>query len=297
MAKPLTYDEDVLYMPYFPNGIKYDTFYKKTVVNKKIEALPVDIIENPILELDYSNIAFKNIDMLGFEIEGAWNDKRDDLIDDASFHKEDFGLQYLSVGEFVSIPMATFGDFVRHLKYNWPDNYNSKCGLHVHFSLKSVALYNICMEKRFYKEFLIVMEKWGKDNGLHFSDLFWERLSGANKYCKKIFIPDEQAAFKDKGLNRLNRRTQLHYCFGQTKTIECRLFPMFKNVEIAISAIITLINFIENYTKDRRLDNYTSKCHIPIIESDNSIKKKNYKFNLFKINKNKKNSIIALKCV
>lgn len=215
----------------------------------------------------WPNLAFISIDRLGFELEGAWINPKDDIHNDLSFHKDDFPIKYNSVGEFVSKPINSYSESIELLRNNWPDVSCNKCGFHIHFSLKSPELYAICMSRDFYDFFLHRIEVWGKINIPDENDIFWARLNGLNKYCKKDFIPDEQASWNEKGHNRLNRRTQLNYCWQNTGTIECRLFPMFDNVELAISVVTELIHIVEDFTKDKTLEHVQKKDSLNIIDN------------------------------
>lgn len=197
---------------------------------------------------------FRYLDKLSLELEGAWYDKRDDIHKDLSFGKEDFHPEFHSVGEFTSEPLTTFNEWAECLINNYPDQSCDKCGFHIHFSLKSPAHYMLCMEKKFYHEFLLSLERWGIEN-VNPEDVFWSRLGGGNKYCQNIFMPDTQASYREKGINRKDRRTILNYTYRHLGTIEVRVLPMFKDYNLAISAIANIVQFVEKYISDNKNNN------------------------------------------
>jgi len=221
---------------------------KPTKAQKKINK-PLDKI---IPVLNYPE--FRYLDRLSLELEGAWYDKRDDIHKDLSFCKEDFDIEFHSVGEFTSQPLTTFNEWAECLINNYPDQSCDKCGFHIHFSLKCPAHYMLCMEKKFYHEFLHSLQNWGIEN-IKPEDVFWSRLNGGNKYCQNIFMPDTQASYREKGINRKDRRTILNYTYRHLGTIEVRVLPMFKDYNLAISAIANIVQFVEKYISDNKNNN------------------------------------------
>ena len=205
---------------------------------------------------------YKFVNKCGIEIEGCWKEIRTDLVPDASLHdgthfETPFALHPVSgqkvalFGELVSPPLSKIEDIYKLIDENWPDYLHSQCGFHIHISLNSVGLYCHCMSRKFYDNFLSAACSWGekfcpKDR------LFWDRLNDKNRYCRKRFIPDAQVVCKSKddARDRQVRATHFNYCFGQHKTIECRLFPMWQNKDIAKEAVVFLINFFENYLSE-----------------------------------------------
>lgn len=220
---------------------------------------------------------YKYIDKIGIELEAAWKNPRKDLVIDESFSIHDFP-GYAGVGELVSKPIESKIEMLKWLHDNWPDETCPKCAMHVHFSLNHINHYSACMSNRFYEHFLIEMKKWG-DNYPCRNELFWQRLNGENKYCKKRFNPDKQAQYREKGHNRQDRRDHWNFCWGLHQTMECRLLPMFKNIDTAISAINALITCIETY-----LDNYSFRSvedELFDFDCGNTLEEDNLELNRF----------------
>lgn len=108
------------------------------------------------------------------------------------------------------------------------------------------------MTREFWAYFSQRMEAWGRRANLPPSHLFWSRLAGLNGYCRKEFIPDRQASASKRTASQTRARyTQLNYCFAVHKTIECRLFPVFKQPRIAVSAIQELCSIYEDFIRER----------------------------------------------
>lgn len=235
-------------------------------------------------------VPFDKIHRVGFEVEGAWVTMRNDLHDDASFSRHDFP-HYLSVGEYVSEPFDNPQDLFANIYDNWPEGKCAKCGYHIHVSLKDVFLYSALMNEKFYEYFLLCMEKWANTYPCK-SKEFWSRLHGEVKYCKKQFIPDYQVTFKEKGVNRESRRTQLHYCYGQTQTLENRLFPVFQDAETAISATKAFLNCVEIYLSENPTqEKNVSECVSTETPDKQTDRLKISNFNLFDLDMDMKKRV------
>lgn len=236
----------------------------------------------------------KFIDRIGVEIEGAWFKPQSGLYDDRSvtgyinhFHtwyrkstKREIpgynGDNYLDyIGEKISKPLS-YSDTIKFIDDFWPDDTMERCGFHIHVSFKNISSYTKLMEKEFFEFFLKHMEQWGLKNKIE-SAQFWSRLRGENNFCTKKFIPEKQAALKEKKQNDPTRYCIFNYCFGIHKTIECRLLPTFETVTEAKSAFDAVIEsfeiFLEKHTKTRpELD------EIHEVEDDGEIIRKEEEF-------------------
>lgn len=171
----------------------------------------------------------KYIDRMGVEIEGGWSEEPQNLQHDGSVSAPDSAFK----GESVSPPFSKFRDLIRYVQNNYPDEANKTCGLHIHFSLTSVAYYSRMMDRGFQAHFYDYMKKWAKDAKP--GDIFTSRLLGRNQYCKTEWHPDLQVAAERKGEPRY---TAWNFCYRLHGTAECRLLPTFPgDVDMAIAGI------------------------------------------------------------
>lgn len=202
------------------------------------------------------------INLIGVEIEGGWSEKPAILKTDGSVHiSKDFA-QY--AGECISPPgsLDQINDWIDKYK---PDYVNSTCGLHVHFSMKKMSDYVRLMEDSFYSHFYTSMDSWGKAMQFGEKHQFWSRLGGSNTYCKKGFNLDNTERQTYGGGDRY---THLNYCFSKHGTIECRLFPAFKDPEKIKKAVKVLVRTVNTY-----LDSNEDKTRqifeelIPLVEA------------------------------
>lgn len=207
---------------------------------------------------------FKYIHKIGCELEGGWSVLRDNLIKDPSIELQHFS-RSKSIGELIpQEPFLNKESLFKFMADNWPTERSHKCGFHVHFSFKNTLHYSQCMSKQFYFEhFLPVMEKWGHEYPCTHK-LFWERLAGKIKYCKREHHPQDQLFGPAKGEHRY---THLQFCWNIHKTWECRLFPMFDSVKTAQSATQTLIDCIENYLDSKPLQDAEEACEFQLDEN------------------------------
>ena len=182
----------------------------------------------------------KFIKKIGIEFEGGWYEEPAHLKSDAS-------VEDIRSCEFqgeVASPKLSPEAWLDWAKSNYPDEVNSTCGLHVHVSFKNNRAYATLMEPEFYEKFLEFWNAWGTRKAIIPETPFWRRLRGDNRFCKKLFRPDEQAALKEKASLRY---CHINYCHGLHKTVEFRMLPMFKKASLALDAIADLLDFIENY--------------------------------------------------
>lgn len=198
---------------------------------------------------------FRFIDAVGLEIEGCWAKPRNDLVPDNSMRDFEFKKPYfidahgdkrILFGELISVPFKSLDKVISFLDNNWIDETGSKCGYHVHISFKDYSHYCHCMSETFYNNFLNAMSDWGRKYPCD-DKRFWERLEDRNKFCRRNFIPDTQVAITKKVVSDPRRYCILNFCWGMHKTLECRLFPTFFDVEMAKSATIAFLEFIEDY--------------------------------------------------
>ncbi len=207
---------------------------------------------------------FKYINKVSCELEGGWNIPRGDLTKDPSLEAQHF-VTSVNFGELI--PKEPFADKETMFKFmvdNWPTERSHKCSLHIHFSFKNILHYSQSMSKEFYRDyFLPAMEQWGRDYPCT-NKLFWERLAGNIKYCKREHAPEKQLFHPEKGEHRY---THLQFCWTAHKTWECRLFPMFDSVKTAQSATRALIECVENYLDSKPAKDAEESCEFQLDEN------------------------------
>jgi hypothetical protein len=130
------------------------------------------------------------------------------------------------------------------LEANWPRLTNSTCGMHVHTSFINQDHYRRLMKPGFWAFFRKLMDEWRKTT-LPAKHAFHARFRGDNQYCTTAFHPLKTFFHKDKS-GGANRYVQLNYRWRALGTIECRLFPMFKEgPSMATAAIMNLFKIYE----------------------------------------------------
>ena len=177
------------------------------------------------------------VHLIGVELEGGWDECPNSYQDDGSVECAGD-----TTGECISSPLKLV-DVLRWIPRNYPEYTNDTCGFHVHTSYNDLRDYETLMERKFYDFFLARITHWGKSYPIK-NRAFWTRLDGKNSYCRKTFVPMEQALVNHKGGPRYSL---LNYCWGLHGTLECRLFPMFKSSKTAQAAVCELVDLIETY--------------------------------------------------
>jgi len=200
-------------------------------------------------------MTFKFIDKVGIEIEGGWN-----VVPPCGPVGSDGSVQVSApfVGEIRSRPLARYETVMDYVRNNWPTATNRTCGFHVHVSLKNEFAYSLLMDKRFYDFFIARITAWATAQPIR-NQNFWDRLNGLNTYCQKRFSPDIQAerTYKD-GI----RYAHLNFCFLQHGTLECRLFPTFKQADTAVKAVTEFLSIVEEW-----LENAPESIEVEAVET------------------------------
>jgi hypothetical protein len=209
------------------------------------------------------------VNLVGIELEGAWfgirpnmhHDGSVDILDAVEFESgmrqgycrecedDDCGCEdtiidnnTLISGEISSPPLA-LSHVDAWIDSNKPAVVNNTCGLHVHVSLTNDEDYVRLTSRSFEMFFKDWIKTWAEEN-LKPDHIFWNRFNGNNRYCYDIFRPEEQMYLKSK---EESRYSHLNFCYGLHRTIECRLFPAFKDPKYIKSAVHTYINCINAY--------------------------------------------------
>ena len=186
---------------------------------------------------------------LGFELEGGWDVSDGEIEERAPCRIHGDGSVNVQadgyVGEVVSErPYSRLSAAISAMERLWPEHVNESCGFHLHVGF-TAGDYGALTDRAFYDYFLEQWEAWGRANLQDGEEPeFWNRLNGRNRYAKKEFHPDKQMPGRDKNGHRY---TQLNYCWGRFKTIECRLLPMFERSELGIAAVKHLLWIYDSY--------------------------------------------------
>lgn len=200
-----------------------------------------------VLEIDAliaeGNEVKNRIEKIGVELEGGWEHLPVGTIleRDGSVHVDGKNGVPISVGELPSPPKVPAAMWPWMRKY-YPQHVNDTCGMHVHMSFESARHYQLLMVEDYQTTMLAYLEKWGKRQNLPKTHPLWNRIAGKVRYCSLNFWPDKQAKAPNKSYNmdrEGHRYTAINYCFAKDncQTVECRVLPMFDNVEQSIDAL------------------------------------------------------------
>lgn len=178
---------------------------------------------------------------MGAELEGSWAKTRKSVaaavrgskaIDDRSVH-----IGHGDPGEIVTRPHDVLEDLCRDITELWPDTVNDSCGFHIHASFTPMDT-SLLATREFYVYFKERWNKWGVENKIDRTHEFWTRLAGRNKFATDRFDPETQLRGTGGAPPGDKRYTMLNfYAWEKHRTVECRLLPMFNNLELALSAV------------------------------------------------------------
>lgn len=194
------------------------------------------------------------IALIGVELEGGWQDvpkglRREDFVRDGSLD----GLSRKHPGAMVMelpSPPLELDPMVAWMRTCYPQLMDESCGMHVHFSFKTSLAYSKIVREEYPGTIIKYMSEWAKREGINSSSPIWGRLAGTSPYCQHLFFGDAQLrnTRKDHDRQRVGHRyTVVNYCWGRQPTAECRLLPMFEDVEVAIRAMKELFDITNKF--------------------------------------------------
>lgn len=151
-------------------------------------------------------------------------------------------------GEIVSRPMqpSKLAGWVAHA---YPKYVNETCGLHVHMSFHYRANYARLMVPEFTPWMVQKIREFAEAEKLPKDHMMWNRLNPNHPWtkqqCAHLFLP-EQAKMTRKDYDSrgkpYSRYTFVNYCDGQHRTVEVRGLAMFDTAEVAVRAIMAVLN-------------------------------------------------------
>ena len=203
------------------------------------------------------------VNRIGLELEGIWTTipkgtmpVRDGSLDPWVRRLQNEGrIQTgMLVGEVPSPPL-TFSKEDNLYWKTWiqkfyPQMVSPECGLHIHMSFLTTFTYQRLMRPDYPATVLNRMSEWSAKEGLPKDHPLWPRLQGQSRYCQHKFFADKQALApgKDYDQNRDGHRyTVINYPFTRNRTIECRLLPMFEDVQQAMRALEEIIRVTNEF--------------------------------------------------
>ena len=194
-------------------------------------------------------------DRIGVEVEGVWADlraaqRRADAVG-MSQGCSDGSVQVMgehfrsSPCEFQTKPGSLLHTLAQvHAVY--PDQTNHTCGMHVHVSFLDPTHISQLNTVEFFEYFRTRWEAWGAGKNLHPQSEFFKRLRGDNGFCRPNTTPCEVIGRDGERYLQLN-----WLAWGEHKTLECRMLPMFQHEYLARSAITELIDIYEMWLGGR----------------------------------------------
>lgn len=219
-------------------------------------------------EMQASPVPKKRWLQMGAELEGSWKSRKTTatLCRGARAHEDrSVHIGHGDPGEIVTRPHDNLEDLLFDIKTLWPDTVNESCGFHLHASFTPLDGCVIAT-KDFYKWFKSEWAKWGKEQKLDPTHEFWNRLAGRNKFAKDVFDPDVQLKGMMGAPPNDRRYTILNFfAWEKHKTIECRLLPMFTDVNVALSATIKLSQIYNDYLNANEMPKIVLEPNVQVI--------------------------------
>ncbi len=140
---------------------------------------------------------------------------------------------YDKIGELISIPLP-FDKIHEWVDRNYPVDFNSSCGMHIHFSFKNDYEYSQFCSKRFYDYFIAEITAWAIKMKVKKASRFFYRLNGKNTFCGLGYsYQNNKMQLRSSG----ERYNILNYCYDKHRTIEIRLSHVWQNHDYAFRYI------------------------------------------------------------
>jgi len=201
-------------------------------------------------------------DKVGIEIEGRFSDT-DALIrevraagatscGDGSIRGHWTSEPYCGAREVQTKP-GTVIEALRQLVKFYPDSTDYSCGMHVHVSFLSDTHISQLYSQAFFEYFRAKWLAWADAKGLPVWHSLRRRLAGENDYCHQNVERPANYLRDDLGtefspFNHEDRYMQLNFlAWGEHKTVECRLLPMFRESALAVEAVVYLLQIFHDW--------------------------------------------------
>jgi hypothetical protein len=193
-----------------------------------------------------------DIDKVGIEVEGRWKESRWNEVQSTRARLEANGCSDGSLRhksgfnsyEFQTKP-GTLASALRQLVDLYPDDTGRDCGMHVHVSFKCETHFTQLTTPEFFAYFRSRWQQWGEKMQLDPQSLFFERLNGGNDYCRPNVAHSNHYSADHYSADRYY---QLNFsAYGEHRTVECRLLPMFRSVELGAAAVTELLQIYKDW--------------------------------------------------
>lgn len=207
------------------------------------------------INLDTLRLKPRNrVALIGVELEGGWTTipkdlRREDFIRDGSLDP----LQRLHpealVMELPSPPLE-LAAMETWMRDHWPQLVDVHCGMHVHLSFRTSLAYSKVCREEYPGTIATYIRKWAEKERLPKSNPIWDRLDDKSPYCQHKFFGEAQLRNNRKDHDRTrngHRYTLVNFCWGRQPTAECRLLPMFADVEQGVRAMKEIVDITNRF--------------------------------------------------
>lgn len=208
------------------------------------------------IDLDIPTLAPRNrVALVGVELEGGWTTipkglRREDFVRDGSLDPLARKHPEALVMELPSPPLEEAA-MEQWMRAHWPQIVDETCGMHVHVSFKTSLAYSKVVREEYPGTIVTYMRKWAEGERVDKKSCLWDRLDGKSTYCQHVFHGDAQLNNTRKDHDKVrkgHRYTVVNFCWGRgIPTAECRLLPMFSDVEQGIRAMKEIIRITNRF--------------------------------------------------
>ena len=170
-------------------------------------------------------------------------------------HTCDSDRKYID-GELVSPPLNK-NELEGWIREYYPWKTNHTCGAHQHISTTKMKYMAILMDKRFHAYLIRRLYKWGRNTGVRENSDLFKRLKGEVQWCINKYEAIRQ--IHETGRTPQRYRT-INYSWNikshddedgkQRKTMEIRVLPAFRMVDLTVKAEIEVMNIVEKFVRD-----------------------------------------------
>lgn len=159
-------------------------------------------------------------------------------------------------GELVSPPLNKI-ELEGWIREFYPWKTNSTCGAHQHISTTKMKYMAILMNKRFHAYLVRRLYRWGRNAGVRENSDLFKRLKGEVQWC----INKYEALNQIHSTGRTpDRYRTINYSWNirsgddengkKRKTMEIRVLPAFRMVDLTVKAEIEVMNIVEKFVRD-----------------------------------------------
>lgn len=207
---------------------------------------------------------------MGVELEGGWGFSKVDEQNLGERIKSDGSVQVSAdySGEIEVGPEESAARLLAQVREWYPDKTNTSCGLHIHFSFRSMAAASACASYDFERALIDHLTEWGRRRRYVDGGALLDRLNGRNTFCLRLGGGDLESVLlpppgREHFTSERRYRAVNWSAWWSHGTMEIRVLPAFASKTRAVEALQEVIDFVDAWATARAGEAVEAESMVP----------------------------------